>query len=443
MKSDIESSIKTIEDISVKWLEENSERFDPLPDQGYDLSDLSLRRKSFSELATLLYVVNDLKQENILPRLEKLFCARVLDPRYTELLRRNPNEILLYAPALAVASTQRLLDESTSEALAVALAEPVVQNTERTPFRALDLWHVRQLADQPDSTVTIEELIKTGCLGTPFDIVTATSSHIYALTHSIFYYYNFGIRHPDFPKSPVPTAFDLGTVLSGLLLRSIAEDDTDLSLELLLAGTLSDRLPSELIILTLDWILKQTNGEYIPGPSGSVSEKVTSGKDANSKEWAQHYHTNLVAVLTTTLLRHRSTTRIEENVDTAGNQDYSLSLLCNRGDDNRKDNLLDLGSLIVHLHEYRLEDAAPLLSSLLYSSVSLDYRGILETTAMYLYRQQTDTGTFGFWADERSLFIAAGGDPVTFENRFVRPVSEACKQTLSTIEEFNLIDNGA
>jgi hypothetical protein len=414
--------LEALERTCTTWLEANADRFDPFPDAGADLSTVSVRRKAFSELAILLYVRDRLGEERTVPRLRSLYVKRVNDPRYVELLRRHPERVLLYASALSTAHAGGLLHDDAHTALAAALDEPLVWNTERTPFRELDLWHVCQLSDQTKPAFDVNACVGRGCLGTPFDVVTASSSDVYALTHTVFYYYNFGVACPGFPTAPIPVAFDLERTISGLILRSVAKNDADLVLELLLAGTVSGQLCPEVRDVALRWVVASSTEGYVPGPSGTTCENASKDGDEEFRRWARHYHTNLVAAMTATVMRHAErtapeTVRSEQRVGAIAT-----------------DELLALGELLESLHEYQLADAAVLLSSLADKPIAQEYSALLDAGASFLRRQEDGTGTFGFWADERVLFEANGGDPATFDERFLTPVSDACREALAKLE---------
>jgi hypothetical protein len=405
-----------LDDLACDWLEANADRFDPLPAEWRSAGDLAVRRKAFGELAVLLHVVERLGGRR-LPRLDATFETAVRDPQYAALLRRHPDEVLLYAPAFAVAAARGLLDDAGRAALAAVLADPVVRGTERTPFRALDLWHLGLLAGECDPTVDPAALLRSGCLGRPFDPVGADRMDAYALTHSLLFAHNFGVPHDSLPTVP-PTDFDLDDALSGLLLRSLATNDTDLALELLAAAAVERRVAPELAGLVLDWTLAVSD-DHVPAPGAVASDPAET--DDDHRVWKRDYHTNLVAVLAARLLRE------------AWHGTHDRRGRIPSPPPERVEALLRLGAALAALHEYRLEDGAALLADLAGTSVAAAYRGVLDAAVSYLERQRRPDGTVGFWADERRLYVAGGGTAAEFDRRFVRPASAVCEAALGAV----------
>jgi hypothetical protein len=423
---DPQSSLDEIQTLADEWITDNIHRFDPF--DWTALEERTLKRKSFTEFALNLYVAKGVSDTYPSSDPHDLVIDRVNDRRYRHLIRRNPRDFLKFSYPLTYAKTSGSLNDETASAVESVLDQPTVWSVERVPFRLMDLWHFCRIYGYEESPLEKDAILSLGSLNHPPNIANATLSDLYAITHNLYYYHNFGVDHPSFPGDIAP--YDVKTVLVGGILRYIAADNCDIVLELLLAGVLQRQLPPGLVCLALAWVHEAASRSgYIPGPDEEPAEIPSSDLDSwgpDDREWARHYHTNLVGATATRVVEMRT--------------DWS-ELARDREGESRQPSewadLLRLGQLLDTLSQYNLELAARQLNDLAETTFRDPYSAVFEASATYLGQQKTQSGQYGFWTDEEALYSSHGKSRDAFREQMVQPVTESCSEALEKVYAAN------
>ncbi|MFB6250742.1 MAG: hypothetical protein ABEI27_03480 [Halobellus sp.] len=415
---DPRSTLSEIETIADEWIIDNLDQFDPF--SWTALSGRNLRRKAFTELALHLYVARGVGETYSSSEPHDLVVDRANDRRYRDLVRRNPRELLKYTHPLTYAKVSGDLDGATATAVDSVLDQQTVWSVERVPHRQMDLWHFCLVYGYADCPIDKDAVLPLGSLNHPPNVANADLSDLYAVTHNLYYYHNFGVDHPAFPDDIAP--YDLTTALVGGILRYIAVGNCDIVLELLLAGVLQRQVPPDLVRFALAWVrhLAAEPG-YLPGPDEKPAELPSGDLESwgsEDREWARHYHTNLVGATATKVIKSRA----------------DWPELAESGDDYRPSaELIDrirLGQFLHSLSQYTLGLAARQLKGLVDADFSDPYATVLETGVRYLRQQQSSDGQYGFWTDEEAVYTVRGNNRDAFREQMVQPVTEACSEAI-------------
>lgn len=416
---DVVSALADIRAVADGWIARHADQFDPFV--WTDLDERHLRRKAFTEAALYLYVADELGAGDAAPALRDLVVDRANDPRYHHLVRRHPREFLKYSHPMSYAKARGVLSADGAAVVEGVLDGQTPWAVERVPHRLMDLWHFCTVYGYDRCPFAPDELLRLGTLNYPPDVVEADLSDAYALTHNLLYYHNFGVPHPSFPSDPAP--YDLGEALTGLVLRFMAADNCDVVLELLVVGVLQRQLPPDLVGIAVSWIAERAGRRgYVPGPEQEDPAVDVESWGEAEREWAQHYHTNLVAATAA-----RAMTRAWPaflGSDAASNDPRTDA-----------EDVARLGRLLATLADYNLQSAARQMAGLARSPVVGDgaYAAVFADAVAFLRRQEAGTGHYGFWTDEAEMYRALGNDPEAFLPEVIGPVTDACTAALDGV----------
>jgi len=411
------------------WKDDHAHEYNPLV--WADKEKRRIRRKAFAESSVYLHLLSNLGKLDWAPRLSDLIVEAVNDRNYFELLPREPELILKYGyPFVFVYG----MDELRPEAQAV-LDQTVESRTprarERVPHRQLDFYYFLRHLDYDPDVLDAETILEYSNANFQPDVIESTVRQIYALTHNVMYYTNFGIESEKFPDTVVP--YDLGTTLTGLTLRLMADNDTDAVVELLLCGVLQRQMAPSFVRFVLSWVREVSKGhDTVPGPGlqdlgASARDRVDPDLasdsigdwDDDTDEWVQHYHTAVAAGMCFNVLERDW----EELVRTAPSRELDHEA--------HADDLFRLGEVLLRLSEYELEEAASVLKEVAGTPTAEAYDDVLATATDFLERQRTHDGHVGYWTDERYLYVNGGhGDPDDFESQMMDPCTERCNEAL-------------
>lgn len=443
--SDVPAQLAELVVVTDEWIDANAARFDPIDWETAEVRHL--RRKAFTESAIYLYVADRLGDEVVARNLRELVERRVNDRRYRHVMLRNQRQFLKYAYGPAYAEDAGFLAPETANAVDSILDSRTVWATERTPYRMMDLWHFLQLYGAPVRNFELDAILPTSSLANPADVVEATVKDAYALTHDLLFYHNFGAGHEAFPDEPAP--YDLEATITGLTLRFVAEGDLDLALELVLAGVLQRQIRPGLVRHVVSLALDEARSlGYVPGPDrdedpgidrgseqssgpaetrdAAESESATDGEPSISdaeRAWRKHYHTNLVAGTAARVVATEWSDFLDARADADAGREVSA-------DEERR-----LGQLLHALSEYDLSSAAEQMADLAGSPVAQTYEDAFGSAVEFLRRQRAADGTFGYWEDERTLYVGKGGDDEAFRRDLLRPTAERCERALDAVEQ--------
>jgi hypothetical protein len=427
---DVRSALDDIESVADEFLVTHTERFDPF--NWSELDSRHIHRKAFTESSLYAYTLDVFEETGTATELRDLVVDRTNDRRYRHLLLRNPHEFIRYSLPVGYLDAIDELDDSMAAAIDSILDRRTVWSVERQPYRQLDLWHFCQLYGYEDCPLDRDHILSASCLEYPPHPIEAELEDAYAFTHDLLYYHNFGLSHPEFPDEPAPYEHD--DVIAGLILRYMADDNCDITLELLLVGVLQRQVTPELVGLVTSWVRQQgrTNG-YIPSPAqlplGEDHDEDIEAWSSTDHEWAENYHTNLVAATTTRV--------INSSLDGLGPQSEAGPLTQTEIRD-----ALKLGQLLDTLSEYDLERAAHQLGELADSPVRERFPTVFETCVEYVRNQRTPDNEYGYWTDEEAIYLALGNSRQDFVEEMIRPVSEACRVALEAVSDVDGASEG-
>ncbi|NEU56670.1 DUF6895 family protein [Halorussus sp. MSC15.2] len=432
--SKFESELRDLTVRADEWIEAHADQFDPM--NWGDIEQRSVRRKAFGESALYLHVA-EREGEPRAERLKQLLIERSNDFEYQQLLARNPQEVHKFGYPLVYASTHGELSDEAREMLHRTLDRQTVWATELPPFRKLDLQHLARMYgyDVPYDTPDFDALVDQSCASYRLNPVEMTRREVYALTHNFLFYHNFGNPGDGFPGDAV--SYDHPETLHGLLLRFIAADDCDLVGELLYSAALQRQLPPGLARFALGWLLEQVADEgYVPSPADGLPISAVAESDGltdldmgtwddESAKWGRHYHPTLVAASMGRIL---------------GEAWPEIDREENRRDlnyDEEAENLYELGAVFDSLADYDLRESADRLRDLADTPTAAAYPDVFEFAVEFLEAQQRPDGEFGFWTDEKRVYLSMDEDhdEESFAEQLLSPTTETCRETIDAIRD--------
>lgn len=412
------------------WLADHAERFDPLVWKS--TGKRRHRRESFAESALIEYVATQAGDGPVCAPIRDRIVERANDRRYYELLLRQPRQFRLLSFPMLYAASVGELDPEPSAAVESVIDDGLAQSRERVPFEMLDLVFMSRIYGYEDVGLDDEAIMELSCLNFPPSVPNSPLRAAYHVTHDVMFATNLGFEHPRFPRTVAP--YDVSDTLVGLTFRYLADGNHDIVLELLMAGAIQRQIPPSLVRFGLGWVTAMADDlGYVPnsdieqGPyeralDGSLDDAETDDWDDDTHEWAEHYHANLVTAMVTRVIRDNWSALVETVPDPELDHDEHA------------EDLFHLGEVLYSLSEYDLQSAARQLKALAGSPVVDAYPGVVDTAVDYLRRQRNEEGTYGYWTDERHVYLARGGDADSFEADLVAPVSELCEEAIRAVD---------
>lgn len=321
---DASAQRRAVESQAVAWLAARRDRIDPAqaaPDR------VLFARKALLETAFLVGL-----RARLDPAPLDGDYAALLDtiqdiaarPSYRELIARDEAALLLYAGTYAALRLcgredpefRTLIQQSVSGGYAVAF--------ERIPYRQLDLLHTLELCGIAHTLPSMAEVLPFTLLHNSPNVLKLADRDIYALTHTIFYATDFGLRRPSGPGS-----FDRGAaveLLEALLVLTRGQGNADLVGELLCCLLCLGVRDSEEAHTAWEFLLSvQEDDGRVNGPQGVVHPGLTDG-DEDYGHWATGYHTTIVATLAALLDRSPRVLRAARPAAPAPRQDVTRPL---------------------------------------------------------------------------------------------------------------------
>lgn len=388
MKANLESVLNQLLTAVDDWINENVDEYNPF--LGDDVSEKILRRKSFDEMAFLMFIQYNMGETGTYPKLEEQTRALANSPEYIDLLRRNPVEFLLYAyPALYLKEIGEQ-SELLGQAMDDMLKHKGLVGRDFAPFRAMDLWYVCDQYGHRPNPIDPSAVIAQTTLNRDIDFFHFNRTDAYTFTHNAFYWYNFGMERRTDPTHAIHSR-DHSLALHGLMFRYLAAGDFDLLLELVVTGVIMRQISKDFIIIVLQAVANAFNRYgLIPSPQ-PIEAHSTDQLDTISQAWALNYHTMLVAALAMRVLK--------QGYDTA---DELCSIQLKPGLTMIK--IFTIGQIVHQLNNYDLVKALELMITLPQPDQEEDcITDLLFQKALdFLQTQISASGTLGLFVDERS-----------------------------------------
>ncbi|GAB7028829.1 hypothetical protein AB0G35_28465 [Streptomyces sp. NPDC021749] len=295
------SQRRAVETRAVAWLAARRDLIDPAE---ATTDRVLFARKALIETAFLVGLRARLDPEPLdghyaalLDQVEEI-AAR---PSYRELIARDEAALLLYAGTYAALRLCGRDDPEFRQLLTQAAAGGYATVFERIPYRQLDLLHTLELCGIRHSLPAMDDVLPFTLLCNKPNVVKLADRDIYAITHTIFYATDFGLREPRWPSD-----FDTGAaveLLEALLVLTLDQRNADLVGELLCCLLCLGVRDSEEACRAWEFLAAAQEAEgRVNGPPGVVHPGLTDGDDAY-QHWATGYHTTIVVALAALLDR--------------------------------------------------------------------------------------------------------------------------------------------
>ncbi|WP_405891258.1 DUF6895 family protein [Streptomyces sp. NBC_00133] len=223
-------------------------------------------------------------------------------PSYRELIARDEAALLLYAGTYAALKLCGHDDPQFRHIIQQASAGGYATVFERIPYRQLDLLHTLEMCQIGNSLPTVDQVLPLTLLCNRPNVTKLADRDIYAITHTVFYATDFGLREP---RWPVGTGLgEIVELLEALLVLTRARKDADLVGEVLCCLLCLGVKEADSVGQAWDFLASvQEKDGRVNGPPGIVHTQITEG-DSDYQSWATGYHTTIVAALAGIL--HRS-----------------------------------------------------------------------------------------------------------------------------------------
>lgn len=286
---------RAVEDRAVAWLAARRALLDP---RGAQPDTVLFTRKALIEtafLAGLRARLDDAPLTDdyaaILEQVEE--AAR--EPGYQEMIARDESALLLYAGTYAALRLcgrdapefQRIIRQAVEGGYAAAF--------ERVPYRQLDLLHTLYLCGIEHDLPSMDDVLPFSLLCRRPNVLKLADRDVYAITHTVFYVTDFGLRDPVWPRGFRPG--EGVELLEALLVLAEARANADLVGELLCCLYclgVTDSHAADRAWAFLESV-QEDNGR-VNGPEGVLHPGIDAG-DSGFRHWAEGYHTTIVAAL--------------------------------------------------------------------------------------------------------------------------------------------------
>lgn len=427
--------------ITDAWINTNSEYFDLFNWEGKN--EQLYRQKAFNEAG--VYLLNVLNYEEDINHfsLGSLLTNRVNDRRFIQLTLRNQKNFHHYGYPILYTKYVDTLEPRLTSAVEQIFDRGEFWSSERLPYRYLELYYLSKLFGYQYEQEE-KNIIKYTLLNHKPNILLSNISDGYSLTHDIMLCHNEKLYFNDLDNHAgigEPTSYNVKRVIRGLILRFMASDNPDITLELLLAGILQNQISREMVRLVLSWILEKTqNLDHVPGPLPETSsgqkvvqknfeEEKSSWKyeyqNSDDETWARNYHTNIVAGMMARVLE-----RYWPKLDNRG-------IKCDLEDYDYGQKALYLGQLLNSLSNYGLKKGSLQMREIAGSRITTEFPSVFKEAIDFLENQRTQDGKFGYWTPEEILYINKGKSQESFNEDLVKPVSKCCRKALKEAKTDN------
>lgn len=425
-----------------EWIEDNIQYFDlfnwECPNEKF------YRNKAFNEGG--VYLLTGLRngEYDIVPKLKDLIIERVNEKRFGQILLRNPSDFHYYAYPPLYASYVDSLGRDVEIKLRQVAQQGEFWAKERLPHRYLELCYLSRIFGIHDDYEG-NTILRYSLLNNQPNIIYSDCPDAYCLTHDVMLannnllYYNEVEFDTTLGK---PASYDVTNVIRGLILRFIAEDNPDITLELVLSGILQRQISKEMVRFVLSWIIDKTNDtDYVPGPSKESMPAPVFSQDASKEEdppwkydykdeqdeiWANNYHTNIVAGMTARIIirdfEKLGYYNMNGNID---NQSF-------------RQEIMYLGELLKYFSNYNLEKGSKLLIELAESPVKYEFPSVFQEAVDFLENQRRNDGNFGYWSSEKNIYLNNGNSEESFQDNLIAPVSNDCRKAINKIKKEGL-----
>ncbi len=390
------------------WLDDNKEFFNPFIISDHETS--VLHKKSFCEYSLYLYVCNQHSIKDNSLQVKEDFFTNLHNTKFLKQANRNTDLFMAFGLPVAVAQNLNKSTPELNQFFLESLNSSHSKSLELLPFRMMDYVFAAQIYKVDKHIYPVNALYKMSNYCRLPDPVLTDESQAYALTHNIFYLTGM-TKQSDF--FDVNLDFDQGVdkTLNALLLKYVAKQDLDLSLEILASLALTGHCKKWHLDLILDEIDKAIiDDTIIPGPTGRIGADVADKFGEKFYSWVQHYHTMIVAAMTLRILY--------DQLDDILQQDAVID----------SSTLYSCGQALRLAEEYNLPILLALMSSIEKNLDDIKHAGlfhIIENIHSYIESQRRLNNELGFFLDEKNKAEAINPN---FEQQILTAISSIDKQ---------------
>ncbi|MEU1624949.1 hypothetical protein ABZ746_06305 [Streptomyces sp. NPDC020096] len=317
-----------VERRAVSWLAAHRTRFDP---ETADQAGVLFARKALVEVALLVGLrarMDPAPFDRRYQQLLDLVTTVARRPSYRELVARDEPALLLYAGTYAALRLCGHRDVEFRQLIEQSVAGRYAACFERIPYRQLDLLHTLELSGVDHGMTRVDAVLPFTLLCADPSVVKLRDRDIYAITHTVFYATDFGLRAPRWPTGfKKDRAVEL---LEALSVLSRQRENADLVAELLCSlMCLGIRGSSEVERAWQFLAGVQEPDGRVAGPDGIVHPELASTEE-EYRNWATGYHTTIVTALAGLLTRSPDIVRRPCPTPTAASPDGRLEAAVRR-----------------------------------------------------------------------------------------------------------------
>jgi hypothetical protein len=284
-----------VEDRAVSWLAARRALLDP---RNTPPDTVLFTRKALIETAFLVGLRVRLDDAplagdyaDVLEQVEDV----AMQPSYREMVARDEAALLLYAGTYAALRLCGREDLGFRRLIQQAARGGYATVFERVPYRQLDLLHTLYLCGIEHDLSAMDAVLPFSLLCRRPNVLKLADRDIYAITHTLFYVTDFGLREPLWPRGYSPG--EAVELLEALLVLAEARKNADLVGELLCCLYCLGVTGSRAADRAWEFLesVQEDNGR-VNGPEGILHPGLDSEND-DFRHWAEGYHTTIVAAL--------------------------------------------------------------------------------------------------------------------------------------------------
>jgi hypothetical protein len=285
---------------ALDWIGQNLPLFDPLIAKVDNQPASIYHTKAMGELGLLCLLcyryregASDMHIERFLDFIQRIW----MQPAYKERIARNPAYFQIYAMTYVVLRQCRRIDDTDQAYIQRILEQGYVMATETTAMRLLDRRHMLDAGNFYHRLPSYEDLYERTLLAQTPSAIYLTDMDVYAITHTLFYFTDFGRYATDtWDHLHLHAVQWTIKTLLGVYTR---HQHWDLVAELLLCCHCLHWQPA--VVFTLVWerlMAAQLSDGALPGPrySATCSAELAE-KEKQDYCFEQNYHTTIVGAM--------------------------------------------------------------------------------------------------------------------------------------------------
>ena len=295
---------------ALDWVVAHLDEFDPFKG-GREFTIANGQR--VTELATMLnsYVVltGDRESPQVLALLNEARKQQASRPLMDRMMH-SPAEFVLFADLYAALRRMGFEDLRQRELIQRVIDTGYLDQLERVPHRLMDVRLTLEWGGFLHRWVSLEEFCARSIFVTDPNALYLDEASVYSLTHVIMFLWGFGTRQDAINPLSAVQSRRFTHHLSMLLVAAAQQHHWDLLCELLLCWDCMGLPETPVYLKAWDaFITMQTDNGALPGPERALEFYDLDGEPDPVKKrelhFAHHYHTTLLAVISSAVHRSR------------------------------------------------------------------------------------------------------------------------------------------